>query len=84
MWLAVFESVFAILYLWLSSMLIAGPLFLAHAMNEKSSEDDLKNLWVSAITSIGSLAGGKLILSGVDFTIGYLNDYNAEAESGDD
>lgn len=85
--LGLFESVFTTLFMALSVELIVAPLYLAYVQDAQlgssvSISQDLTNMWVSIIASLGSFFGQYAINEGISQTIGFFNDFNPDAPDG--
>lgn len=80
--LGLFESIFSMLFLAMSAELVAGPLYIAYAMDKKGGNKDMQNLMLGAVTAMGAFFGGETLVSGVGDIIDYFNQYDTGAQDG--
>jgi len=76
--LGLIESVFTLMFLGLSARAALGPLMIAYQMDQGLQTDvdqtqDLRNLLLAIITSMGAFFGGEVLLKGVARILDFFN-----------
>lgn len=82
--LGLIESVFTLMFMGLAARAALGPLMIAYQMDQtlQSGVDqtqDLTNLLLAIITSMGAFFGGEVLLKGAPRILDYFNQYNTGA-----
>lgn len=82
--LGLIESVFTLMFLGLSARAVLGPLMIAYRMDQNlqsgvDQTQDLTNLLLAIITSMGAFFGGEVLLKGVARILDYFNNYDTGA-----